>query len=862
MPLVSSAIPNLINGISQQPPTLRLATQGEVQDNGLSSVVKGLEKRPASQHLASITGISSPDSAYIHTMQRDDEEAYVAVITHGSIKVYDLLAKHTPYGQSTKSIGQSIPVYPNSTPSGTVSSTYLNVASGNTAADTFGATTVADYTFITNKTTTVTQSTSTLVHERPYEALLYVKNGDYKSKYKVVISFTASNGKVYNYEVSASTPSGIIKTTSSGSGTTTATQQNNQATISTQNICDGLTGGTVTSSQLGTIDSIVVSAKHLTTAHIQTESNWATSDSTALPADEANSFSVTYTADTNFIYVKSIAKNFKVEVSDGHGGEDFEAIVGHKEVSSFGRLPSNLPKHLIDGYSSGTVGFTASVTGDNQKAQDDYYVYWNGDAWKETVKPKYPSESADTTHRVAFNSSTMPHQLRKAFHSDGKVFFIFEEAPWLNRKVGDTTTNPFPSFVDFTINDVFFHRNRLGFLSDENVIFSEAGSYFNFFSITTLTILDNEPIDVAVSNNQVSLLKYAVPFNEALIIFSDLQQFKLSAQDILTPTSVSIDVTTQFEASTKTPPVPAGRYVFFPFVRGDYSGVREYFVDIQSETSDAQEVTTHVPQYIEGDVVKMIGSSNEDMLAVLGETNKKHLYIYKYYWAGEEKLQSSWSRWVFDADILNMGFIGSDIILLFNRSGTLYLEKITLSTDPSTLVMDDNIPVLLDRRVKLTSSSSSLPYSDATGVQYISSNGRIVASTDVATEVGAGRSVYAGIPYTFKYRVSEQIHKNNNVAVNASRLQLRNMTLSYNNTGFFKVEVTPDKRTTRTNTFSGVVVGSTVLHQQDLLSGTYRFPILAKSDKVQIEVKNDKHLPCVLQSGEWEGMLVVRSDRV
>ena len=44
MGLINHSIPNLINGVSQQPETLRLGSQGEVQENGLSSVVEGLRK--------------------------------------------------------------------------------------------------------------------------------------------------------------------------------------------------------------------------------------------------------------------------------------------------------------------------------------------------------------------------------------------------------------------------------------------------------------------------------------------------------------------------------------------------------------------------------------------------------------------------------------------------------------------------------------------------------------------------------------------------------------------------------------------------------------------------------------------------
>ena len=46
MPLVSRTIPNLVQGVSQQPEVLRLSSQATSQINGFSSVVEGLKKRP------------------------------------------------------------------------------------------------------------------------------------------------------------------------------------------------------------------------------------------------------------------------------------------------------------------------------------------------------------------------------------------------------------------------------------------------------------------------------------------------------------------------------------------------------------------------------------------------------------------------------------------------------------------------------------------------------------------------------------------------------------------------------------------------------------------------------------------------
>lgn len=130
MSLVSASIPNLINGVSQQPPSLRLKTQAQRQENGLSTVVEGLKKRPCTEHVAILQNVPATiDSAFIHTIRRSDDEFYTLVITAGALKVYD-------------KVGAEIQV--NSTPS-----TAVNYLSGLTEPSTqISATTIADYTFI------------------------------------------------------------------------------------------------------------------------------------------------------------------------------------------------------------------------------------------------------------------------------------------------------------------------------------------------------------------------------------------------------------------------------------------------------------------------------------------------------------------------------------------------------------------------------------------------------------------------------------------------------------------------------------------------------------------------------------------
>ena len=164
--LVSSSIQNLLNGISQQPDTVRLPNQAAVQENGLSDVVFGLGKRPPTEHIAKLS-TATDTSVKTHLINRSEIEEYQVLITNGAIKVYTLAGVE-------KSIVS---------PSGT---SYLTTTTPQTDINCI---TVADYTFIINKNTTIAKSGSAST-SRPDEALFFIKNGQYKTTYKIVIDST------------------------------------------------------------------------------------------------------------------------------------------------------------------------------------------------------------------------------------------------------------------------------------------------------------------------------------------------------------------------------------------------------------------------------------------------------------------------------------------------------------------------------------------------------------------------------------------------------------------------------------------------------------------------------------------------
>lgn len=785
---VSGAIPNLINGISQQAPALRLATQGEFQDNYYSTIVEGLKDRPPTEFIAKILD-TLPDGCFTHIINRDKVEQYVLVIdpTSNQIKVFDFDGVehevNAPEGWAYLS-GLSDP------------------------ASQIRALTVADYTFVTNTTKTV-EMDDAYAPKRKHEAIVNVLAGNYGKTYRIYINDTLV--------ASHTTPVGD------------------------------------SASQAPYVDTVYIASQL----------------DAALQASGYNSGGWHSDRYQNAIHIyhelEDDAHNFTIKVEDGYNGNAMKAT--KDRTQRFSDLPP-----------FGPDGFVAEIVGDGGSAADNYWVKFETGTsgpgiWRETVKPGV---------QLFLHSATMPHVLIR--EADGT--FTFDEAEWDKRKCGDDEQSPDPSFVGNTIQDVYFHRNRLGFLSDENAILSRNGSFFDFFRTSVTALLDDDPIDVGASHVKVSLLKAAVPYQDELVLFSEQTQFTLQGNDMLTPKTVSARPRTEYVCDGSVRPIGLGTSVFFTANRGEYQSVWEYVIDKASQTAVANEVTSHAPAYVPSDVFKIIGTSNENVLIALSRKEPNRLYLYKYYFSGEEKLQAAWQHWTLpgECSILNAEFVRSDLYLVVRREDGVYLEKMRFQPNATDEGME--FIVHLDQRVhsdkiaapvyddELDTTTYTLPYQTSPKLIAVTSPGGATVSGRALSVVGrnaiaktvtlAGDTrafkAWFGVPYERRYRFSRFYLRTpsgggGTTTVQSGRLQLKQMTLSHDKSSYFRVEVTPVGRQTYTYLFTGRSLGSAdnVLGSIPLISGKMTVPILSRNDRVVIEIINDSWMPSAFINVEWTG---------
>tara|TARA_Y100000593_G_scaffold48708_1_gene91847 strand:- start:533 stop:3022 length:2490 start_codon:yes stop_codon:yes gene_type:complete len=827
MALLSKGIANLIGGVSQQPDAVRFDNQCDAMDNAFPSVLEGLTKRMPTEHVANLDSATpgADEDYFVHLINRDPSERYVVTVksdeSAATIKV------HTLDG-TAKTVD---------TPDGTG---YLQMPSATKYAETqLRAITIADYTFIVNRTKTVAMAADTDAGRNP-EAIFFVKQGDYGSSYTAEVTF---GGTTYTTKVT--TPNG-------GSAS-------HRLDIATDVIVKAMVDGAAPGSGAG---------KDLTV----TETNGGINGISGVTLSQSGSV----------LWVKSDdTTDFTVDGTDGLGETGMEII--KDEVQHLTDLPTSAPHD-----------FRVKIVGDATDTRDDYYVKFVADDgvfgtghWQEFRGAKDVDGNAI---KYKLDPTTMAHVLVRK--SDGN--FVFgavdggqTELPlWGERNAGDDVSNSDPTFVGKAINDIFLFKNRLGFLADENVVLSETSEFFNFWRTTVTDILDTDVIDVASTHSSVSILTSAIPVSNQLVLFSEQTQFILHSGVPLSTQTVSMTKTTNYESVSDVRPVTLGSSIYFGFTRGAYTGIRQYYVVEDATTLfEAADISAQVPQYLDGNLRDMAGSSHEDILFALVDGDRSVLYAYKFFDDSQERLQSAWSRFKFSSNttILGMEFIDTTLYLVVKRADGIFLDKMRMES--GLVDAPKSYRTLLDRRVDQSACTLSgdgltitMPYKAYTGttMEVITKDGaRIPVTTQtndsnqlVMSSSLTGVDFWLGEAYEMLYQFSDVVLREPSTAggtspVAEARVQVRYVTLSYSNTGFFKVEVTPDYRDTSTHPFTGRILGSggNLIGSVPLESGDFRVPVYSKNNQVTISCKNDTPLPCALTSAEFEMSVNSRSER-
>lgn len=668
--------------------------------------------------------------------------------------------------------------------------------------------TIGDYTFIVNKKVKTALSNELSPDYYPNSALLFLKKGDFATDYKIfvngicVASYTTEGQKQQSFGV----PDGTFNNVTT-----------NGEAIKTTVIMSALYNQLISNLQGWTI-TINGSSIRLTNPH----------------------------------------GGFTIQTEDSNA--DSGLFCFYKEADDINDLPVSAPNNFI-----------LKIIGKGDSTVDDYYVKfqtadgsgWGKGGWQECVCPNI---------KYKINAETMPHALvRKA---DGT--FSFKVVEWTERQAGDEDSIPTPPFIGNTIQCIFTHKGRLALLSGDKSIYSDTEDIFSFFKSTTLAELDTDPIDCN-SNSKMVNLKHVLTYKETLLLFSDTSIFSINGGDVFSNSTVSIDLAMEYSCSKNCSPVGVGNTALFVYENGKHSRVREIY---PSQTGiNARDITEQIPSYLPAGIYKIAISPVNNIACFLSTEQTEKIYINNFLYNDDEKVQSAWSEWSFNhTKILNIDFDENYLYLFCEYTDGIYFERIDFTAQQT----ENNLPFLffIDRKTYINQTTYNAeenktiinkPYLNTNPLIVLDEKGFPLIITEQTntniTVKGNYTKVIVGNCYLTLWEMPRiyyrQKNRDGSSKVKEGLLMLKDITLTFNGTGYFKTVITPKYTTSPTGefVFTGKISGmeTAKLEQIPISDDTFLIPVLSSNEDIKsIEIINDSHLPCCFTSLEWLGDLVVR----
>jgi len=573
----------------------------------------------------------------------------------------------------------------------------------------------------------------------------------------------------------------------------------------------------------------------------------------------------------NGLYL-SCSKPFTVEGTDA----DLMRVM-QSDINDVTNLPDQC-KH----------GYIVKVTNARIAEEDDYYLKFVGESnssgtgsWVECAAPDIIK---------SFDPTTMPHKLVR--QADGN--FLFTTNFWADRSVGDDATNQAPSFVgdptysspgiatyseNKKINKVLFHRNRLAFLSGENVILSRPGEFSepNFWAETALTVSAIDPIDIASSSMFPSDLYDGIEITVGLVLFSTNQQFLLSSDDIvLNPDTAKLKSISAYNYNETIPPISLGMSIGYVDNSGKYSRFNEMSLVEREREPVVVETSKLVPSLLEKNI-DIITNSRENQIVLFGKTNSNIVYGFKYLFTGEKRPQTSWFKWKLNQNLIHHFIIDDSYYYLDSDH---FLQQINLVQDTDESITHDNTNYLvhIDNYVANVTGGLFNPSTNKTtfntswldGVSS-STNDLVVADTDgrygkcsrdgtSAIVDGDWSSATVDIGFLYDYEVdlptlyvSSSKKESLTSDINGS-LIVHRINLNFGKIGSYETILTRVGKDTYTGIYESNSFDLYETGDVPYLSEAIKtIPVYERNTNVDITLKSTNPSPATLHSMSWEG---------
>ena len=575
------------------------------------------------------------------------------------------------------------------------------------------------------------------------------------------------------------------------------------------------------------------------------------------------------------IYLSS-SNPFSVEVSE----EDLMRVF-QTSINDVTRLP-NQCRH----------GYIVKVANARMSDEDDYYLEFQGEndldgagSWFECPKPG-----------ITKTLTNMPLVIQRTGLANGGTSseiatFTVKQFTYADRRVGDTITNPMPSFVGQRINKVLFFRNRLALLSGENVILSRPGTFGepDFFIISALTISAADPIDISAASTFPSEIFDGIEINAGLLVFSTNQQFLLSTDDtILNPDTAKLRSVATFNYNKDLPPLSLGTTLAYIDNSGKYSRMNEMANTSRENEPLVVDITKLVPSLLPKNI-DLITNSRENSIVLAAKSNSSDclVYGYKYLTIGDKRQQQAWFKWKLNNPLLYHFIINDEYYYLDTDNFLQCIKLVQADSDPSTTFDDVNYQLHIDNHTTVSNGNynSTTNLTTFSGVSWLSNvttpNGALVVIDEGGTPgptddqgryaectvsgtsftvPGNWQGVTLRIGYLYEYLVEFpriypiKVDRESSIADVNSSLVIHRIKLHFSKVGLYETTLTRLGKPDYTEVYESTMLDSYEASRAPYLEDYIKtIPVYEQNNNVDITLKSSHPAPATLRAMSWEG---------
>lgn len=543
----------------------------------------------------------------------------------------------------------------------------------------------------------------------------------------------------------------------------------------------------------------------------------------------------------------------RVEATDDYGVRHLKAFVEESPnfTNSFpdvSQLPSALPDWTAVGSITGGAGDNQDVyvriDADPTTIDSSYILKWDysNKIWTETRSYEY----------TKLDLSTMPHVINK------QIPEVILGNAWTSPLAGDGASNPDPSFVGKTINDLVVFNSRLAIASENILVFSDLKDQNNFYRTTTSSTLTSDRVDIELDS---SLLGYK-EIQSIFVIGGKLFANTGETQSVLlTPSDLDITKASFANVSSYTTdiikPLTVRNSVFLPVTSRGFGNITAFSTDNSGLNFVGTSLTKHCDRYIEGEIIDMKYTNNHAFFITKEDRNT--IYVQTSYVNGEQSVQNAWHKWTFPYHIKHFYIEGNLIHLTFDDLDTGHRLFGSIDTEPVTVLPDT------DTQIGYTPYLDFLTDDETTATDLGFTT--IISREDATDTDFTDPNAVAGVLNESYVVLSEQVARQQNqtgvTRLGFAVLMLRRIKAVMGLTG--RVTVTTEKKNRAGNTYEHVprtdnvlVIGGEPVSDYDL-----RFPVNSRSDQVSIKIgTGDRFTPFNLLSFEYQANLVARGSRI